>query len=111
MSAKPDIAVLYAVRRKSDDWYFKKTKPPKFSSQRKAGDPRLTHWTPTASEATFYTLQGAKAIWSQYRGKSHREHVRLLKQHNPASTKDKPSVPEDYEIVRFVCTEQPEVVV
>jgi len=106
---KPDKAILYAVRRKSDDHYYKKTKPPRFSSQRKAGDPRLSHWTPDANEATFYPLSGVRSILGNLRGRAHRTHVRLLKQHNPDSTEDLPEI-DEYEVVRFVCTEQPEVV-
>lgn len=108
MPKRPDTATIYAMRRKSDGYYFKKTKPPRFRSQRQTCNPdKLTHWTPDASEATFYTLRGVKAICGQHDGTAHREHVRLLKKSNPKSTKDLPEH-EEYEIVKFVATEAPE---
>ncbi len=104
---KPDIALLYAVRRKSDDWYYKRTKSA-YLKQWKNGDPRRQHWTPDANEASFYPLTGIKSILGNLRGSALREYERLLKKH-PPSRKDLPKR-EEYEVVRFVCTEQPEVV-
>ena len=104
----PDTALLYAVRRKCDDWYYKKTKSA-YLKKWDSDDQRRKHWTPDANEASFYPLLGIKSILGSLRGSAHRTHVRLLKGHNPNSTKDLPGV-EEYEVVRFVCTEQPEVV-
>ena len=110
VGTRPDIALRYAVRRRSDDWYYKVTKSSYLKKWDK-DDPRRKHWTPDVDEATLYPLKGIKSIVGQLRGEAREDCRRLLAKQKltPHTRKDKPA-PEEYEVVRFVCTEQPEVV-
>ncbi len=101
---KIEVAILYAVRRKSDDWYYKKIKSAYLKEWNK-DDPRRKHWTPDANEATFYSLSGIRSILGNLCGSAARVHERLLKARNPNSKIDV-SAEDEYEVVQFICTEQ-----
>ena len=100
-----DYALLYAVRRNSDFFYFKKTKSAYLKSWKK-DDPRRQNWTPEASSVTLYALNGAVVLLGKYRNSAKRKHAALVKEYNEKAGKDNPDPIEEYEIVRFICTEQ-----